>query len=543
MGSWSSEGGGEMKIRAFGSVFVVVALFLLASAPAASANHPANSCIDVEPEASSGAVGTTFTLTATLRTGTQDNCTGQPLAPDNGSVQVNFEITGPNAVTGTPDLACSIQPNETSCTVDYAGGAGGVDTIVAYVDHDKDDVQDQGEPSDTITRTWNAPANTLDCDDESGPDREIETNAGSSGAASNETYTCSATGQSGVALSGSVINAEIENGINDPDATDGASHATPDYTCTTNSSGSCQITVTQAETELGTAEICFWVGTATEGATLCASEPTDENQSQHGSDVGNDFADRVEKIWVTPTTGRLDCTPEPLDIVRGSTGTLTCSVVDPTGGNVEGAQVDLEMVGLNDPDAGDSPTTPDFTCTTAKNGRCSVTIPASTTDGQATIRAWVDADLTNSTTEADLAEGANEATTPGNEVESDDTDVVTVNFVAAPPPPPATCPGFSGDNRNQVVGTAAADTLTGTSGRDIICGLGANDIIRGLDGNDLLLGGGGADVIRGGAGNDVLRGGGGPDKLYGGPGDDHLYGGRGSDQCFGGRGADVRHSC
>ena len=526
------------------SVLCVMALLMMGVVPSALANHPTNSCIDLEPESATGPVGTTQTVTATLRTGTQDNCTGQPLAPDNGVVQVNLDITGPHATAESPDLECSIKTNETSCTVTYTGSATGTDTIVGYIDHDKDNVHDQDEPSDTVTRTWTAASNTLDCDDQSGPDTETETNPGSSGASSNEVYTCTATGQGGAALSGATVNAEIENGINDPDATDGASHASADYTCTTTSSGTCQITVTQAETELGTAQICFWVGTAAEGASLCASEPTDENQAANGSDAGNDFADRLEKNWVAPTTGRLDCTPEPLDIVRGSTGTLTCSVVDPTGANVEGAQVDLEMVGLNDPDAGDSPTSPDFTCTTAKNGRCTVTIPASTTEGQATIRAWVDADLTNSTTEADLTEGANESTTPGSEVETDDTDVVTVNFLAPPPPPPpATCPGFSGDNRNQVVGTPAAETLVGTTGRDIICGLGGNDVIKGLDGNDLLLGGGGADIIRGGAGNDVLRGGGGPDKLYGGPGDDHLYGGRGNDTCRGGRGRDRRHSC
>jgi RTX calcium-binding nonapeptide repeat (4 copies) len=101
------------------------------------------------------------------------------------------------------------------------------------------------------------------------------------------------------------------------------------------------------------------------------------------------------------------------------------------------------------------------------------------------------------------------------------------------------CPGFAGDPRNDVRGTAGPDTLVGTSGRDIICGLGGNDLLIGRGGNDLLIGGGNADVLRGGAGADTLRGGGGGDVLRGGSGADVLSGGRGNDDLFGGRGNDL----
>ena len=101
------------------------------------------------------------------------------------------------------------------------------------------------------------------------------------------------------------------------------------------------------------------------------------------------------------------------------------------------------------------------------------------------------------------------------------------------------CPGFAGDPRNDVRGTAGPDTLVGTSGRDIICGLGGNDVLIGRGGNDLLIGGGGADVLRGGPGADTLRGGAGGDVLRGGSGPDRLSGGRGNDDLFGGRGNDL----
>ena len=110
------------------------------------------------------------------------------------------------------------------------------------------------------------------------------------------------------------------------------------------------------------------------------------------------------------------------------------------------------------------------------------------------------------------------------------------------------CPGFEGDPRNDVVGTAGNDTLVGTGGADIICGLGGNDTLLGRGGNDLLLGGAGADFLSGGpgadrlrghSGNDVLAGRGGRDRLNGQGGRDLLVGGPGADRLRGGSRADV----
>ena len=159
-------------------------------------------CIDLTPETATNAVGTTHSVTAQLRTGTTENCTGQPTSPQGGNVRVNFEISGANAVAGSPDLDCSINGNETSCEVEYTGVATGTDTIVGYIDADNDDVQDTGEASDSVTKVWTAPANTLDCDDQTGPDTERETNTGSSGTASNEVYTCVATTTGGARCPG-----------------------------------------------------------------------------------------------------------------------------------------------------------------------------------------------------------------------------------------------------------------------------------------------------------------------------------------------------
>jgi hypothetical protein len=544
------------RISLLCALLLVLSSSVLGAVPAA-ANHPANSCVDVEPETDSNPVGTSHTLTATLRTIANNACTGTPIEPTGGQVTINFEISGANAQQGSPDLTCRIRNNQTSCTVSYTGTNAGQDAIEAWLDHDDDGVLDQGEPTDTVAKTWTAAANTLDCDDATGPDTERESNVGSSGTASSETYTCTATGASGAAVAtGTVINAEVENGINDPDATDGTSYASPDFSCTVATNGSCQISITQNETELGTAEICFWIGTATEAATLCGAETTGENQATGGADTGNDFADQIELTWTSAITARLDCDPEGTDNQVGTPHTITCHATDATGANLAGVQVDIEIAGANDVDGGDSPATPDLTCTTAANGRCSVThgtggTGTTTATGVTTYRAWVDADGNNSTVEADATEGNNEQTTPGADAEPDDTDVVIASW-SDQPPPPTTCPGFENDARNQVVGDANDNILSGTDGADIICGLGGSDIIEGLGAGDLLLGGGGSDIAQGGAGadavrgggaDDLLKGGGANDRIEGGRGNDVMDGGRGTDGCRGGPGRDVRRRC
>ena len=127
--------------------------------------------------------------------------------------------------------------------------------------------------------------------------------------------------------------------------------------------------------------------------------------------------------------------------------------------------------------------------------------------------------------------------------------------------PEPTCPGFANDSRNQVVGTAANETLVGTAGADIMCGLGGVDLVMGNGGADLILGAGGNDDLRGGPGNDALRGNGGNDRMDGAAGADNLLGhagrdnllgkggndllngGTGSDACDGGTGRNTLRSC
>ncbi|MCC6965849.1 MAG: putative Ig domain-containing protein [Nitrospira sp.] len=102
---------------------------------------------------------------------------------------------------------------------------------------------------------------------------------------------------------------------------------------------------------------------------------------------------------------------------------------------------------------------------------------------------------------------------------------------------------------NEILGTAASETLTGTAGNDLIRGLGGNDTLQGLDGNDTLEGGDGDDQLSGGTGDNTLDGGAGSDRLIvvaatgtnvliGGSGGDRLEGSAGTDTLQGGTGND-----
>lgn len=576
-------------------LIVVLALGLaLPFAPPASANHPANTCLDVEPEEDTNPTGSTHSVTATLRSGNAVTkaCDGAPTMPTQ-TITANFEIfQGPNV--GKAIASCTITPEQTSCVSGpYTGTVAGTDLIRGWIDgHPKStsEPRDEKEPTylltsdepnttDVVQKTWVAgPPATIDCKDQSGDD--AETNPHDSGAASSETYTCTVGNQDqhGNTASASKVYGENINGINDPDNPDSYSPESPDYQCsgTVAPGGSCIITVTQSENELGTADICFWVSTnnqagANRGRELCDSEtseitnnaadkvqktwaqrtasfidvtpefdtndigethavtgaiydqfgdpingeqwiyfeffqgsaadsdgnttatpdrtcrttsttascsvlytvavegsdricgwlpvrgtPTLTGNNSNGtcdgegaSDTGegpgetprpNDHVDVVTKEWINPqaTSARLlDCTPETDNNQTGTSHQLTCTARGPDNQVVQGANIDIEATGANDPDGNATLTDPDFTCVTGSAGTCSVTHGPSgkgstTATGTTTYRAWIDEDGSNATVEADTTEGQNESLTPGAVAEPDGTDVMTKAWTSQP---------------------------------------------------------------------------------------------------------------
>lgn len=149
--------------------------------------------------------------------------------------------------------------------------------------------------------------------------------------------------------------------------------------------------------------------------------------------------DTVTKTWTAPTSTtatRLDCAPETDTNPVGTAHVITCTATDNAGAVVSGAQIDAEAGGANDPDAGDTTASPDFTCTTSNQGTCSFThgtggAGTTTATGTTTYRAWIDADSNNATGGPDATEGQAEATTAGATAEPDATDVVTKTWTGA----------------------------------------------------------------------------------------------------------------
>lgn len=121
----------------------------------------------------------------------------------------------------------------------------------------------------------------------------------------------------------------------------------------------------------------------------------------------------------------LDVTPETGTGTAGNPVTLTATLGVPA---VSSTEVDFEIEGgANDTDGGNSPESPDMSCTIAVTLTSCTTqyTPGFTSLGDQ-IRAWVHHDGLNRATEADTSEGANEALFPGGVIEPDITDVVLV---------------------------------------------------------------------------------------------------------------------
>ena len=147
-----------MPKKASIGIALIVALGLATLAGPVHAGHPANSCLNVEPETDSNPTGTPHTITVTLRTVQGNECTGAELQPTE-NLTVMFEITGPNDpdagnTPATADRQCNINKNSSSCDVEYTGTNQGTDTIVGWHDHDADGTIDSTEPQDTVTKTW-----------------------------------------------------------------------------------------------------------------------------------------------------------------------------------------------------------------------------------------------------------------------------------------------------------------------------------------------------------------------------------------------------
>ena len=329
----------------------------------ALANHGART-LDLTPELADNGVGATHTVTATLSA-----------TPDVGSpIEIDFEIAGPGDVDAgdtnlTPDRTCTVTNPAVFCTVSYSSAVVGVDTIRGWIDHDKDNTtveadategqdetttpgaETESDDTDVVTKTWftGLPAGArLDCDDESGGDTERNPITGTGTA---EIYTCTVvnTAASNAPVAGVKIDVENLDGANDPDNSAVAGTADMNDACTTAADGTCTVTISPVDSQIGTAIICFWADTDSDAVFDPAGSATDGGQcAELFNDPENDnLTDVVRKIWEARAVDSIDVTPD-FDVNQtGTSHTATATVYDQFGDPVAGVNVDFVITGRN----------------------------------------------------------------------------------------------------------------------------------------------------------------------------------------------------
>ena len=421
--------------------------------------------------------------------------------PGPSGINIDFEINGVNdpdssTTPETPDRTCVILPGQSSCSIEYQGTVTGSDTIRGWIDHDGSD-QSQGgqteadkaeteneksaagmgtgcpglgpqgqnsqpEPdcTDVVTKTWTAgPPASLDCDDPNGPDTERETNPSQAGDSSSETYTCTIRDASGNPTTnrGVTVFGEIENSVNDPDTegAEGPSYETPDRRCNASNTGQCNITIGQVDGEVGTAEICFWVEEQTADdysftdqempdnggdAAHCGGESTGEDQLANGSDTADDLADQVEKTWEARRAAAVDAEPESDTNQPGENHSITATVYDQFGNPFSGnTTVNFEFFQGSPTDTdGNTPSSPDKTCTTQSSNSCSTQPYTSQEEGLDRICVFIgqapamSGDSSNGTCDGDSLNETDDTDGSADAPEgSDDQDVVQKRWGAA----------------------------------------------------------------------------------------------------------------
>lgn len=542
--------------------------------------------LNTTPETDTNPLGTTHTLTATVRSSSGTAQSG---------VTVDFEVmSGPNEDLDNdsdgPDRSCTTSRSGT-CTVTYtdtSADSGETDTVCSWIDSDTDDVLNEngdasdggdcdsedraeGEGSngwgtdvtDEVSKTWSSTASGTaiylnlapeESENELRDEHEI---------------TAVARNSNGNVVSGVEVDFEIIDGPNADLEEDEV-----DMECTTSRDGTCEVSYDDEAAEVGEDDtICGWLdenedddydddGSDDDGGD-CEDEDSDEteNSARSGTDVfGNDATDVVMKEWLASSDAfYLNATPESSAGDPGSQYSVSVTARTDAGELAEGVSVDFEVISGPNENLDGQSSDADLECVTNSSGTCSVTYTGSSSTGTDILCAWLDIEDDDDYSESgavsdggacddETVDEPEDSGEPGADTFGNDaTDTVRRRW------------GAGGGGQSQdvpracraqgaIVGTDAAETLVGTSGNDIICGLGGGDSILGYGGHDLIIGGGGDDNIRGGGGSDTIRTGGGNDTAVGQSGgdtirgnraDDYLLGSSGNDLLYGGQGNDI----
>lgn len=375
------------------------------------ASGPVASRLDVENETFVSPLGGSHSVTAKVY-----DQFGQPF---NGNTVVNLVfLHGSPSWTSDADVKTCNTAGSSTCS--YAWGVShqsGSDYLCAYLgtilwrksnsigpteceDDTLNDPDDEPGVFDTpsvadrfdLVRALWGDTGRLDCDDPNG-DTEIEKRYERDGAASSIVYTCKAQdAQKELLPAGTTVYGEATTHAvttpNDPD--DGTSYATPDFSCTLTSNGTCQITVAQSELQIGRVAVCFYL--YVDYAPDRCREPVDAPELDSNTGAIRNSADLVYAEWVKRSTeGTVTVTPTSADRKVGTKHVLTMTVYDKNGAPLaDDTYVKLEFFGgsPNDVD-GTTPHAPDRGCrTTWSSPSCSVAF-TSDAPGRDLVCVWI----------------------------------------------------------------------------------------------------------------------------------------------------------
>jgi hypothetical protein len=283
--------------------------------------------LDAEPESAVNVQGDTHEFTARL---TQSD--GQPVPNVNG---VKYRVTsGPDAATAavactaTPQNGTTDQTGTVSCSLTNNGGPG-TDNITVFLDRDNDGVVDSTEPSDDITKTFQAPqqvGTTVELTCES-----VRTNTAGDQCVNplsenTEKFTATVRNAAGAVVTGAAVSFSITNQTNDANGVGTATNpdrevVTP-TSCQTDANGQCSTTLTNPVTNQD------------ETVTVTARIVTGPGSTN--------VTDSATKTWRNPTATEarnINLTPETQNASVPGVAPLTATVTDRLGNAVPGVQV------------------------------------------------------------------------------------------------------------------------------------------------------------------------------------------------------------
>jgi len=418
----------QRRALAAGVLLVIVCSLLAGVAGTATAASPS---LQVSPEVSVTTIATA-TLTATINgqhpdtvvnfhvlngpaAGQQTTCT----APANSSVStceaiVSSPTPGTSEIrasfgaadltegrlannTATPALGGLLSDPAADCQVaddpDGAGLLGGPQDPCHGGDAAQEGSQAEPDSTDVVRVTWASFSDgRLDCDDDNSGDGEDTAYNNAAQGDRGEKYTCLLTTTAGAAIGGARIDFENVAGVG---ANSNVVGADVDDFCQTAPDGRCSATVTGGAIN-GATTICFWAEPEmTKNATYdatgpdidgggCAAETVDEAE-------GNDLTDAVSfDTDVARATG-LDVRPEVQFAAPGNRFSAIAVVYDqfrnPFKGNTI---VAAELFGGSALDTdGNTPSSPDLTCTTSSSESCTLVTPGQDILGTNLACVWI----------------------------------------------------------------------------------------------------------------------------------------------------------